>query len=133
MKQNQIIIAALAVILLVGLFLFFRSKSTTYNPPVESSPAATSSAQTKTFELVVKSRKLVSGPDTITVTQGDNVTIRITSNEEEELHLHGYDKSVDLQKDVPADLTFTADITGRFVYELEKSKTEIGALEVQPK
>ncbi|OGE09910.1 hypothetical protein A3A60_04940 [Candidatus Curtissbacteria bacterium RIFCSPLOWO2_01_FULL_42_26] len=87
----------------------------------------------KTFELVVEGKKLVSGPQTINVTEGDNITIKITSDQEEELHIHGYDNSVDLQKDIPAQLSFTANITGRFIYELEKSETEIGVLEVLPK
>ena len=67
------------------------------------------------------------------MTEGDNITIKITSDQEEELHIHGYDNSVDLQKDIPAQLSFTANITGRFIYELEKSETEIGVLEVLPK
>jgi hypothetical protein len=82
---------------------------------------------------MVKNRKLVSGPAILTAIQGDDVTIKITADEDEELHLHGYDKAVDLEKDKPAELHFTANLTGNFPYELEHSSTEIGSLQVQPK
>ena len=127
----------LIVLILVGLFYILKPKQLTDNgkPKNTSTQQATESASPsqKTFELVVEGKKLVSGPQTINVTEGDNVTIKITSDQEEELHIHGYDSSVDLQKDIQAHLSFTANITGRFIYELEKSETEIGALEVLPK
>ncbi len=133
------VVIVIAIILLAALWLMFKPKQ----PNVAPTPATielnqgTSSASTqegtKTFELVIKGKKLVSGPETIQVKEGDNVIIKITADEDEEFHLHGYDKSVDLQKDVPAELSFTANLTGRFAYELEKSKVKIGALEVLPK
>ncbi len=82
---------------------------------------------------MIKSRKLVSGTETIKVSQDDKVEINVTSDEPEEFHIHGYDNSVDLEKDTKATLSFTANISGRFDYELENSKTDIGALEVSPK
>jgi len=67
------------------------------------------------------------------VNQGDEITIKITSDEAEEFHVHAYDNSVELEPNKQATLTFTTNLSGRFPFELEKSKTEIGALEVQPK
>jgi len=64
--------------------------------------------------------------------QGDNVTINITVDEDEELHLHGYDVHTDLQKGIPGSLSLVASSSGRFPFELEHSSTELGALEVQP-
>lgn len=87
----------------------------------------------RTYELVIKGKKIVSGPETIQVVQGDEVTIKITSDEAEEFHVHGYDKSVELQPNQQATLTFRANISGRFDFELEQSKMDLGALEVQPK
>ena len=85
------------------------------------------------YELVIQSKKLISGPETIKVNQDDEVTIKITSDETEEFHVHAYDNSVELEPGKQATLTFTASLSGRFPFELENSKTEIGALEVQPK
>lgn len=97
----------------------------TQSPP-ETQP------QKKEFKLILKDGKLIAGPLVLMVQKGTDVTITIESDQEEEFHLHGYDKSIELKKDIPAKLTFTADKTGRFTYELEKAQTELGALEVLP-
>ncbi len=129
MKMKPIIFLIVAIVLLGGLFFLIKPQ-----PQIQNiTPAITPELKAKTFEIVVKDKKVISGPETIKVTEGDEVVIKITANEDEELHLHGYDKSVDLEKDKPAELSFTANLTGRFPYELEKSKTDIGALEVSPK
>ncbi len=99
---------------------------------MSSSGGAVTAPTTKEFSLRVAQKALAEGPRTLTVRQGDTVVIRITSDEEEELHMHGYDRSVDLTPGIEATLTFVADASGRFVYELEKSKTVLGALEVLP-
>ena len=124
--SKNLIYLTLTVVVLGGLLFIFKPVSKTVKTTV-------SQAQTKTFELVVKNRKLVAGPEKITVTEGDTIVIKVTSDEVEELHLHGYDKSVDLEKDKQAELKVTANITGSFAYELEKSQTDFGLLEVQPK
>jgi len=125
--KSKILLALLAVVVLVGGFIVLKPKQT-------AAPSQTilQQSQPKTFELVVKNRQLISGGNTLKVRQGDQVVIRITADEDEELHLHGYDKMVDLQKGVPAELKFTANLTGNFPYELEHSKTDIGSLQVQP-
>lgn len=87
----------------------------------------------KTFDLTVTGRKIVSGSPTLTVNQGDTVTINITDTDEgEELHLHGYDKMAEFKKGEKATITFVASASGRFPFELENSKTDLGALEVLP-
>lgn len=123
MKKN-IIFFGIAIVLLGGLFFYIKSSN---------SPVAQVEPTNISFQLKIVNRKLVSGLPTLQVKEGDNVTIRITVDEPEELHLHGYDKSIDLEKDVEGSLTFTANLSGAFPYELEKSKTEIGTLEVFPK
>jgi len=55
----------------------------------------------------------VRGMKASAVLKGDDVVIKITTDEDEELHLHGYDKSVELKKDQPAELSFNANLTGR--------------------
>lgn len=99
---------------------------------VETADEVTKTMQ-NTFELVIQNKKIVSGPETIKVNQGEDLTIKITSDEAEEFHVHAYDNSVELEPNKQATLTFTANLSGRFPFELEKSKTELGALEVQPK
>ncbi len=127
--MNRIWYLIAALLILGGLFFALTpKKSRNINPP--PTPIV---SLVKTFDLVVKNNKLVKGSDTLKVNQGDNVVIRIAADVDGELHLHGYDKSVNFKKDKQAQLSFTANLSGRFPYELEDTKTEIGALEVQPK
>ena len=134
MKLNNLLFVFLGVVALGGLFLLFKPQN---KPQVSqtmqtTNPSPTPEKKTKIFELVVKDKKLVSGESVLKVTQNDDVVIKITVDEEEELHLHGYDKSVDLEKDKQASLSFKANLSGRFPFELERSKTELGTLEVEP-
>ena len=140
MNNKLVIYVVVGLLLLAGLFVLVRPKT----PPVQSGQGNTTTNNSdvptpppvstkKTFELVIQNKKLVSGPETIQVNEGDDVVVKITSDIDEELHLHGYDISTELVKGEPATLSFKANLTGRFVYELEKSSVEIGVLEVLPK
>lgn len=117
----------IVVILFAGLFILIKPKNSSQTMPVSRE------LQEKVFEIVVKDKKVVSGPATLQVTEGDRVVIKITADEPEEFHLHAYDNSVDLEANIEAQISFTATLTGRFPFELEESKTDIGVLEVSPK
>ncbi len=130
MKSNPIIYLILGAVILGGLFFLFKPKP---QVSVTQETTSTSSPQSNVFELVIKEQKVTSGPNIIKVNQGEEITIKVTSDEEEEFHIHGYDEFVDLKPNQLTELKFTTNLSGRFVFELEYSKTEIGALEVQPK
>lgn len=100
---------------------------------LQNTPLASSSAYpTLITTITIVKGKLAKTPETIQVKQGETISWQILSDEEGELHLHGYNKSVDLKKNLPTTLTFTANLTGHFTYELENTHTELGALEVLP-
>lgn len=125
MKVRYLVLPA-AAILLIGGFVALK--------PDNAAPKDKQAAETvKTFNLTVKNRELTSGGGTLKVQQGDKVKLIITVDENEEFHLHGYDKSMELQKDQPAEVQFTASQTGSFEFELEKSGTELGFLQVSPR
>ena len=139
--KNTVVIAV-GALLLAALFWFMKPA-----PPVAAAPApfADSAAPVpavvpatpvapapQVFELVVKDKKLVSGPAVISVPEGTPVTLRITVDHHDELHLHGYDLTLKLPTAIAAELSFVADKSGRFEYELHHSHLDLGALEVQP-
>lgn len=70
-------------------------------------------------------------PGTVEVPVGEDVTLDVTSDVAEEVHVHGYDKTLDLEPGETASLTFTADIPGVFEVELEGAGTLLFELEVQ--
>ncbi|HXO66913.1 MAG TPA: hypothetical protein VN863_02845 [Candidatus Dormibacteraeota bacterium] len=65
-------------------------------------------------------------------TKGEQVTMTITTDKDEEVHLHGYDIHFDCKADQPLSKTFTADKTGSFEMELEKTSTHLTNFDVTP-
>ncbi|MBA3732954.1 hypothetical protein H0W91_01090 [Patescibacteria group bacterium] len=123
MKKINLTIAIFIVLVVLGA-LFYISKTKKNTPVV---------IETKLFEIFINKGKLVTDLGVIHATQGDTVIFKILDDEQEEFHVHGYDKSIEIVKNVPAILTLTANLTGKFPFELENSKTELGVLEVEPK
>ncbi|EKD90927.1 MAG: hypothetical protein ACD_30C00056G0004 [uncultured bacterium] len=135
MKTNTLILIVIAVVALGGLFFLLKPKTAPITTTENQNQivVAEQTPQPNVFELVIEDKKLVSGPATIKVNQGEDVTIKIISDEAEEFHLHAYDESAELEVGKQAVLIFKANLSGRFPFELENSKIEIGVLEVQPK
>jgi FtsP/CotA-like multicopper oxidase with cupredoxin domain len=73
------------------------------------------------------------GEQTISVTQGDAVTLRVKADTDEVVHIHGYN----IEKPVPAGTTITisfkATINGIFEIEFHHSGATIGRLKVAPR
>lgn len=85
------------------------------------------------FNLEIREKKFTATLSTLHVYKGDKVEINVLSDESEELYLQGYDKSVALEAGKKSSLTFTADVTGTFIFELLRSGVDIGSLVVEPK
>jgi hypothetical protein len=65
--------------------------------------------------------------------EGETVRFRARSPKAEEIHVHGYDRYVDLPAGKTVTESFEADITGIFEIELHGSGEVIGELRVDPK
>lgn len=101
-------------------------------PAVADPAPVTRSVPITVIELQVRDSQLVAGPAVVSVRMGDTVTLRITSDRADELHLHGYDRHLHLPANEPAELSFKAVHSGRFEYELHHANRTLGTLEVQP-
>ncbi len=128
MFAARIALAVLAVLLCAGLWLVFRPPPAA---PVAAAAVAPVPAE-RAFAFVLKDGKRISGPASFRVRQGEQVTLRIESDANDELHLHGYDLKLAIRAGEPATLQFAASRSGRFGLELHKRHTELGALEVYP-
>jgi hypothetical protein len=104
--------------------------------PVSAAPATDPvrvlDANPNTFDVVVRGGKRISEPAVLKVHKGDEVTLRITTDAADELHLHGYNLHARVSPEKTTTLQFTAKLTGRFAYEFHRSGLELGALEVFP-
>jgi hypothetical protein len=83
-----------------------------------------------TFTVKVTGSK--AEPSELTTVKGKEVTLSITTDKDEEVHLHGYDLVFDCKAGTPQSQTFVADKTGNFEFELEASATHLGNLIVNP-
>ena len=107
--------------------------TTTTPPPVpQPPPPPPPPIRLTTVAVVVRDGKAVGGIKRATVDQGDRVTLVVSSDVPDEVHLHGYDMSVDVTPGKPARLAFAASIPGRFEVELEDRGLQIADIEVRP-
>ena len=139
MKRIFYILAIFAAVFLAGLFLYLKNQQeldVSRNQNIEqeqSIQAAQEPTQAKVFDVVIKNRILISlENNTIQVIKGDEVILKITSDEAGEFHLHGYGLSAQLFANEPAEIKFEADIAGRFEFEGHEFEKTLGAVEVLP-
>ena len=71
-------------------------------------------------------------PDNPTAKAGDTVTMTITTDRDEEVHLHGYDIPFQCKAGQPLTKTFKADKSGTFPMEIEATSTPLGKFTVNP-
>jgi heme/copper-type cytochrome/quinol oxidase subunit 2 len=71
------------------------------------------------------------GGGRIPVTLNSPVTIRVTSDVADEVHVHGYDLMTDVHPGTPATVTFDATVPGVFEVELEDLGQQLLTLQVQ--
>jgi heme/copper-type cytochrome/quinol oxidase subunit 2 len=94
-------------------------------------PAASSSstAAARTID-VTYANGTITGGGRIPVKLGSPVTIQVTSDVADEVHVHGYDLMADVSPGTPATVTFEARIPGVFEVELEELGRQLLTLQV---
>lgn len=140
MNRNATLFLVIGIAVAAVLFWYFKPQSPTEvpgeMPPSPVQPALSAPAVTPAntiYEWKVEHGKRVSGPETVQVRQGESVMLRLTSDHDDELHLHGYDLQLQLQANKPASLLVQAEHSGRFELELHHAHVDLAVLEVQPK
>jgi heme/copper-type cytochrome/quinol oxidase subunit 2 len=127
MNRRSAILVGLGVAVLIALFLLFRPSSKEGAP---SSPTVTGSTEVRVELAVSGGQVLGGGPRTVDVPLGATVSLGVTSDVADEVHVHGYDITHDVAPDAPAELTFVADAEGVFEVELEDAGLLLAELEV---
>ena len=79
----------------------------------------------------VKGGKVSGVEDTVEVALDDEVILVVSSDEPDEVHVHGYDETDDVGPEERAEIEFTADIPGVFEIELEEAARLLFELQVQ--
>lgn len=74
-----------------------------------------------TVTITVTGNSVQPPPSRIELTQGERLTLRVTSDRADTLHIHGYDRELPLSPGRAAELTLTVDRTGLFEVETHTS------------
>jgi FtsP/CotA-like multicopper oxidase with cupredoxin domain len=94
-------------------------------------------AEPRVFELSIRGGELAEPTRVMRVRQGDDVTLRWTTDRPLTVHLHGYDLEQKLAPGKPVSMRLTARATGRFPIEVHAhgpgGDRTIGYLEVHPR
>ncbi len=119
------------------------SSSSSSSPATSSSAPGSSAAQSEApaaqptppaagsrIEVQVTGGQATGDTGRVPVRLGEQVTLAITSDTPDEVHVHGYDLTADLVPGTPAELTFEASIPGVFEVELHDAGTALLALQV---
>lgn len=104
--------------------------STTTGSATTAKPTTTADP-TPVIEVRVAGGKVQGGVRRERLQRGDTVVLRVVADVADEVHLHGYDRTAQVAPGKPAQIRFTADITGVFEVELEQRKQPLLMLEVR--
>ncbi|MGW1011754.1 hypothetical protein ACWD4X_17210 [Streptomyces termitum] len=108
-----------------------------------TAPAATPSAPSappsrtpeppaaRTLDIRVTGSTVTPAPSRVELKKGERLTLRVTSDRADTVHVHGYDREAVLTPGTPATLTLTADRTGLFEVETHESDLVLTQLVVR--
>jgi hypothetical protein len=84
----------------------------------------------QTIQVTVTGTKVQTAERRVKVPLGSDVRLEVTADRADEVHLHGYDRKVDIEPGKLAELEFTADVPGVFEVELEEASLKLVELQV---
>ncbi len=125
-RGRNLVVVLITLIALLVLFFLLR--------PESSAPEASDVGETQEEqEVALAINGNTMSPDEVSVTEGAQVNLQITSDHPIEFHVHGYDLEEEVQPGEPGELSFEATTTGRFPIEDHDTEAELGTLVVQPR
>lgn len=132
-----------AVALLVVLFALLRpsdketAATATVTTPITTgattmtAPTTTATTEADPITVELSGGRLVGEIRRATVRKGDLIRLRVTGAPGEEIHVHGYDETLELGPDGAGTLAFDARLQGVFEVELERAGVQIVELTVR--
>jgi heme/copper-type cytochrome/quinol oxidase subunit 2 len=85
----------------------------------------------RTVQIRVTGDQVETAERRVKVPLGSEVRLEVTADRADEVHLHGYDRKVDIEPGTPAVLEFQADTPGVFEVELEEDALKLVELQVE--
>jgi ABC-type glycerol-3-phosphate transport system substrate-binding protein len=130
MSYKMLMALLLALAAITGLVACGGGDDTT--DTTGNSGSATTTAETAPPTITIKNGEPVNGVETLEYSAGEQAEFKVSSDEEVEVHVHGYE----IEKKVPANGTvtfsFPAELEGIYEVELHPSEEQIAELRVNP-
>jgi heme/copper-type cytochrome/quinol oxidase subunit 2 len=95
-----------------------------------SATTAAGAAGAQTVQVTVAGTDVQTAERRVKVPLDGKVRLEVTADRTDEVHLHGYDRKVDIEPGKSAVLEFTADVPGVFEVELEEAGLKLVELQV---
>jgi hypothetical protein len=95
-----------------------------------SAAPAPAGPTTRAISITVRGGTASGETGRVTVPLGTPVTMSVTSDVADEIHVHGYDRKAEIPAGGTASVSFTATVPGVFEVELEQSKLQLLQLQV---
>jgi hypothetical protein len=106
------------------------SPTPTTSPPVSTTQVVTTASSVTEIEIAVAGGVVTPPAGRVPVPLGNTVRLVVTSDVADEIHVHGYDISTDVEEGGTAEVEFVADVPGIFEVELEDAVLPLVELEV---
>lgn len=143
-RIHRLGVVLIALVAIVAAFVLLRPseapKATAAAAAKAQAPTTTPVVLTPTTTTSTDARKAPALPPLLTagkvrkisVAHGDTVRFRVRSSVAEEVHVHGYDLTKDVEAGRTTTMSFEATLEGVFEIEFEGSATQIASLRVAP-
>lgn len=105
------------------------SAETTGSGPSSAAPATDQTQQAVEVTVAVQNGKVTPKPHTVDVPLGSEVSLQVTSDVDDEVHVHGFDVEEPLEAGHTTTITLHADEKG--VFEVETHETELLLLQLE--
>lgn len=104
---------------------------TTTSLPSTTTTTAAPTTTSQQIDVYFEGGQVV-GPERFDVAIGEEVSVWVLTDVDEEVHVHGYDLFFAAKTGIPLEITFVADAPGIFEVEVESTHTLLFELEVTP-
>ena len=104
------------------------ASSSAPSPSGSSSASSSSSPAQRTVTVTVTGSRVTPAPRTVDLGVGETMTLTVTSDHADQLHVHGFD----IEKELPAGTPVSVELTGESpgVYEVETHHPELRLLKI---
>lgn len=99
---------------------------------IPASAQGASDGRRQVLDIVVAKGRLSSEATVVKMHKGDELLLNVTSDVEDEIHVHGLEARLRLLPGKVGSLAVNATRTGRFPIELHRAEVTIAVLEVYP-